>query len=47
MRLGLTVAAVAIVILGVFPGGLLEFAERSAATLFRVPGASVGFLTHP
>jgi NADH-quinone oxidoreductase subunit N len=47
MRIGLAAAAIAIVVLGVFPGGLLEYAERSAATLFRVPGASVGFLTHP
>jgi NADH-quinone oxidoreductase subunit N len=46
MRWGLVAAAVIIVALGVFPGGLLDLAERSAATLFRIPGSSAGML-HP
>jgi len=33
MRTALVVAAIAVVVLGVFPGQLLELAERSAATL--------------
>jgi len=47
LRLALGLAAAAIVVLGVFPGGLLALAERSAATLMRVPTAAVGLLLHP
>ncbi|HEY8484385.1 MAG TPA: NADH-quinone oxidoreductase subunit N [Longimicrobiales bacterium] len=42
MRLALVAAAVAIVLLGIFPGQLLELAERSAAALAQVPGAFAG-----
>jgi NADH-quinone oxidoreductase subunit N len=47
MRWALAGAAFIIVALGLFPGSLIEIAERSAATLFRVPGATVGVLFHP
>jgi NADH-quinone oxidoreductase subunit N len=46
LRVGLAAAAIAVVVLGVFPGGLLDVAERSAATLLRLPAASLG-LTLP
>jgi NADH-quinone oxidoreductase subunit N len=47
MRLALTAAAIVIVLLGVAPGVLLDLAEQSAATLLRVPAATVGLLQIP
>jgi hypothetical protein len=41
------VAAVVVVLLGVAPGFLLELAEQSAATLLRVPAATVGLQLIP
>jgi NADH-quinone oxidoreductase subunit N len=43
----LGMAALAVVVLGVFPGGLLGLVERSAATLLRVPAAAVGMPFRP
>jgi len=40
-------AALLIVVLGVFPGTLLDLAARSAATLFRIPGSAVSALIQP
>jgi NADH-quinone oxidoreductase subunit N len=42
MTVALVVAAVGTVLLGVFPGVLLELAERGAAGLMQVPGSFIG-----
>ncbi|MBI4544186.1 MAG: NADH-quinone oxidoreductase subunit N [Gemmatimonadetes bacterium] len=42
MRIALVAAAAAILFLGVFPGELLELAERSAAPLLQAPGTVLG-----
>jgi NADH-quinone oxidoreductase subunit N len=47
MRFGLVAAALIIIVLGVFPGTLLGIAERSAASLFRIPGSAVSALFLP
>ena len=47
MKLALTAAAIVVVLLGVAPGVLLNLAEQSAATLLRVPAATVGLLQIP
>jgi NADH-quinone oxidoreductase subunit N len=41
-RVALVAAAGLVVLLGIFPGELLELAERSAASLFAQPGALAG-----
>jgi NADH-quinone oxidoreductase subunit N len=42
MKVALGVAAVGVVLLGIFPGQLLELAERSAATLMQQPAPLFG-----
>jgi NADH-quinone oxidoreductase subunit N len=44
LRVGLATAAIVIVVLGVFPGALLGLVERSAATLLRLPAATMGLM---
>jgi len=44
LRFALALAAATILVLGVFPGGLLTIVERSAATLLRLPGTAVGLI---
>jgi NADH-quinone oxidoreductase subunit N len=47
LRLALGAAALAVMLLGIFPGSLLSIAERSAATLLRVPAVTAGLLPFP
>lgn len=42
MRAALVAAAVAVVLLGVFPGGLQQLAQRSASALLEAPTALIG-----
>ncbi|MGH7507732.1 MAG: NADH-quinone oxidoreductase subunit N, partial [Longimicrobiales bacterium] len=42
MRWALGISAVAVVLLGIFPGQLLDLAERSAATLLQMPAPLFG-----
>jgi NADH-quinone oxidoreductase subunit N len=42
LRLALAIAVAGILITGIFPGAVLELAERSAATLAQAPGALFG-----
>jgi NADH-quinone oxidoreductase subunit N len=44
LKVALATAAILVVALGVAPGPLLSLAEQSAATLLRVPAATVGLL---
>jgi NADH-quinone oxidoreductase subunit N len=44
LKVALATAAVLVLALGVAPGPLLSLAEQSAATLLRVPAATVGLL---
>jgi NADH:ubiquinone oxidoreductase subunit 2 (subunit N) len=43
MTVALVFAAVGVVVLGVFPGPLLELAERSAASLLQIPAGLTQF----
>jgi NADH-quinone oxidoreductase subunit N len=45
MRVGLAVAAIAMVLLFAVPGPLLEWAEQGALDLIRTPGAAIGAIT--
>jgi NADH-quinone oxidoreductase subunit N len=47
MKVALVAAAVVVVLLGIVPGTLLSLAEQSAATLLRVPAATVGLQLFP
>jgi formate hydrogenlyase subunit 3/multisubunit Na+/H+ antiporter MnhD subunit len=43
MTVALVFAAVGVLVLGVFPGPLLELAERSAASLLQIPAGLTRF----
>jgi NADH-quinone oxidoreductase subunit N len=46
LKVALAVTAGGVVLLGVFPGGLLALAERSAATLIQLPSALFGLTAY-